>query len=213
MTKFQKKVSIDFDATIHAHKTPWTRYDEIHDPPVPGAFDAIRSYLDADVEVHIHTCRLSTSEFNGVNADPILAMAAMASWFIYHGLESEYADRLNYAIHGKPYVDLYIDDRNFVFEGTFPTVAEIEGFRPWMKRGPFVPPKYNDEAADAKEELEACLNAAEGDSQFFIGKGWHAYHRVAELRVRYEELVEFKKALPRPLVIAWELGRILLGKG
>jgi hypothetical protein len=57
----------------------------------------------------------------------------MKAWLLLHGMNPEKADRLLFPLH-KPKATLYIDDRGWQFNGTFPTLDEIEVFLPWNRR-------------------------------------------------------------------------------
>lgn len=52
---FMKTIAVDFDGVIHRYSEGWKDGD-IYDPPVPGAFDALRKLLE-DYYVFIFTTR------------------------------------------------------------------------------------------------------------------------------------------------------------
>lgn len=120
---FPQRICIDFDGVVHLNKSKYTVPHEIPDPPVDDAFRAIETYLRAGFRVAIFSARSYTLE--GANA--------MMRWFIQHGMRPEVLDHLEFPTH-KPGACLYIDDRGYHFEGTFPTVHWIKSFQPWNKK-------------------------------------------------------------------------------
>jgi hypothetical protein len=131
----KQTVCIDFDGVIHSYTSPWTHATEIHDPPVPGAFNAIRGYLDAGLEVAIYSSRSSYGEYywgDGLSDRASEGIAAMENWIRDNGGQD-----IVYAVKWpleKPPAMLYIDDRGYTFEGTFPPTEFIKNFTPWNKR-------------------------------------------------------------------------------
>lgn len=115
-------ISLDFDGVIHAYTSQFTLPTEIHDDPVPGAFEFIREALIAGYGVHIHSAR----------ANDVGTEQAIIQWFLKHGLEHFYVDRLNISPLKKGAV-IYIDDRGWRFEGTFPSLETIRSLRQWNK--------------------------------------------------------------------------------
>lgn len=128
MKKFRKVVAIDFDGVIHQHVSKWTVAQEIHDGPVEGAFDFIERVLD-EFDVTIFSARA---------ADP-LGGKAIVGWLLHHwvaaGRDQRIIERVSISAR-KPHAFIYIDDRGWRFEGTFPTMEELRTFEPWMKKLP-----------------------------------------------------------------------------
>jgi len=120
---FPKRICIDFDGVIHSHISPWKGPEIIEDPPVPGAFFAIETYLKAGFRVAIFSCR--SSKDGGVRA--------MMNWFYQHGISAAMVDHLEFPCH-KPAAEIYIDDRGFHFEGSFPSVEWIQAFKTWNRQ-------------------------------------------------------------------------------
>lgn len=79
MTGFVPTFCLDFDGVIHSYTSGWKGSDVIPDEPVPGAFDFIREAMDSEVQVVVFSSRS--------HADDPFAIAAMADWFVKHGME------------------------------------------------------------------------------------------------------------------------------
>jgi len=136
-----KIISIDFDGVIHAYTSPFTTATEIHDGPVPGALDFIRTALDRGFGVHIHTARANNPHVED----------AIVAWLLTHGLEHYHVDALSISARKKGAV-VYIDDRGWRFEGRFPTFDEIGALRQWNRLPTSVRP-----------EIAAALRRYEGE--------------------------------------------------
>lgn len=118
MVDGRRTVCVDFDGVIHRYISPWTEAYEIHDGPVDGAIEWL---LDTSKHytVVIHTTR----------ARSVRARLAIREWLAKHGL-----GRLAHTIditNEKVPAMIYIDDRGWRFEGTFPSVAQIKQAYPW----------------------------------------------------------------------------------
>ncbi len=116
----KKSVGIDFDGVIHSYTSGWTGYSYIKDPPVEGAFNMLNAYLE-HFTVYIFSSRSVGGDI-GING--------MKKWFEKHGFDH---DKLKFSTK-KPQCTLYIDDRGYQFEGTFPSVEYIQDFKPWNKK-------------------------------------------------------------------------------
>jgi hypothetical protein len=114
-------IAVDFDGVIHSYTTPWISATEIPDLPVPGAIDWLNK-ISKDFKVVIHTTRGET----------LSGQAAVRDWLTKHGYEL--ADTTEVEVTAlKPAALVYIDDRAWRFEGTFPSRHEIHMARPWNK--------------------------------------------------------------------------------
>lgn len=118
-----KRVVLDFDGVVHEYSSGWRGADQIPDPPVDGAFDAMRAYLLAGWTVAIFSAR--SHQPGGVEA--------MMAWFAEHGA-LDLVGQLEFPKH-KPPAKLYIDDRGHCFDGMWPAPRELEEFQPWHKDG------------------------------------------------------------------------------
>ena len=116
-----KTICLDFDGVIHSYTSGWCGEAVIVDHPVDGAFEWLEKAVDL-FDIVILSSR-SKSESG---------RAAMKAWFLVHGLDSGILQKITFAEH-KPPAFLTIDDRAICFNGTFPTVEEIENFKPWYK--------------------------------------------------------------------------------
>ena len=123
------RIAIDFDGVIH--DCPGFKAPRVIDgEPIHGAFDWIRARLDAGDTVTLHTCRLMNNvphNETSVKEEPIQPrIEAIASWFYDHGgCDIVRHPRFMWWVHGgKPWADIYIDDKAARFDGTFP---DLEG--------------------------------------------------------------------------------------
>lgn len=119
---------VDFDGVLHSYTSRWTGAGVVSDPPVEGAIDFLREAVK-HFKVSIYSSRSS---------DPA-GIAAMQSWlrgFVAHdrdGQDMGFLDLIEYPTH-KPAAFLTIDDRAYLFEGTFPKPESLLSFKPWNKR-------------------------------------------------------------------------------
>lgn len=112
-------LAIDFDGVLSDY-TGWRGHNAPFDPPVEGAFQTLRDYIDNGYDIVVHTSR----------ADSQSQTQRLWAWFKEFGLERRYLDHL--AITStKPAAVMYIDDRAWYFTGTFPTIQEIKEFKTW----------------------------------------------------------------------------------
>lgn len=112
----KKTVVLDFDGVLHCYTSGWQGSDVIPDPPVPGAKEFCEELVKYyDVIVVSTRCSQGASD-------------AIERWLKVYG----FPGTMTVSQTGqKPPCVLTIDDRAFCFSGTFPTIGEIRGFRPW----------------------------------------------------------------------------------
>jgi hypothetical protein len=120
ITENMKTLAIDFDGCLSAY-TGWKGPDHL-DPPLPGAIEALRGYL-RHYEVVIFTTRVET----------IAGVTALRLWLKEAGLSTEEVSAIRIT-NTKPPAWLYIDDRCYLFTGTFPSVEEIDAFKPYWQK-------------------------------------------------------------------------------
>lgn len=118
----RRNLSLDFDGVIHRYDSEWDGHESIPDPPVDGAFDFITQAIE-HYDIAIFSVRSKT----------IAGIFAMREWFLRHGLPKDVLERLSFPSE-KPRAVLYIDDRGWQFNGTFPSLDEIKSFKPWNRR-------------------------------------------------------------------------------
>lgn len=125
----KKIICVDFDGVLHSYTSGWKGPQVVPDPPVPGAMKWLYEAVDV-FDVQIYSSR--SKETFGV--------PAMCEWIQKH-LAAEYGTteavatmkKLSFPTQ-KPAAFLTIDDRAFLFQGTFPSVEFINNFKPWNKQ-------------------------------------------------------------------------------
>jgi hypothetical protein len=117
-------IAVDFDGVLHSYSSPWQGATVIPDPPVEGAIQ----WLERMVE-HFTVFIFST------RCKEISGPPAMLNWFKEYGLPEGVRRQLYFEAE-KPPALIYLDDRAMTFTGTFPTIDEINVFRPWNKKSP-----------------------------------------------------------------------------
>lgn len=114
---------VDFDGVLHDFDGRWKGHSSILGEPVKGALEWL-ACVTVDYDVVILTTRGAT----------VLGQEAVKRWLERYGFPEESLGEL-VVTDEKPPALLYIDDRAWQFEGTFPTAHEIDTFRPWNRRG------------------------------------------------------------------------------
>ena len=111
-------IAVDFDGVLHSYRSPWTAHEAIPDPPVDGAIDWLNEVC-AHFPVVVFTTRAATPA----------GRAAIVEWLALHGFTGVLHD----ITAVKPPALFILDDRAWRFEGpgTFPTIRDIVGARPW----------------------------------------------------------------------------------
>lgn len=117
----RETICVDFDGVIHSYGSGWLGGTVIPDPPVPGAIDWLVQ-VDERYEIAIFSTR--TIEAGAVDA--------MREYLRAHGLPPAIIERIQFP-RSKPPARIYLDDRGWRFEGTFPSLEEIRSFRPWSQ--------------------------------------------------------------------------------
>jgi hypothetical protein len=128
---------LDFDGVIHSYDSGWKGADVIPDPPVPGALDFIEQAL-----LHFRVAIFSSRSHQPGGLD------AMKKWLMGHfGNHFATRDGLPEAVRAvtmvndyiewpleKPAAMISIDDRALTFDGSWPAIETLKGFKPWNKR-------------------------------------------------------------------------------
>lgn len=134
-----KLIALDFDGVLNSYASGWQADGSIPDAPVPGAMRFLEQ-LHADA-------RYATAIFSLRNTQPG-GVLAMQDWLREHlaryHLQHHYRPRTMWA-HAveivnaisfpqtKPRAWVFIDDRGWRFEGTFPTLDTLETLERWSK--------------------------------------------------------------------------------
>jgi hypothetical protein len=116
-----KTIAIDFDGVL-ADYHGWEGPEHLG-APLPGALAFIHDLLASDYQVVIFTTR----------ADSLAGREMIRLWFMTQKVCEHCLAKLELT-NIKPPAWLYIDDRCFLFKGTYPTIKEIEDFKPWWKQ-------------------------------------------------------------------------------
>lgn len=111
----KKTIAIDLDGVL-ARYDGWRGPDH-YGEPLPGAMAFLRELIDADMQPVIFTTREGP---------------ALDLWLRTY-CPKEILENL-IVTRTKPPAWLYIDDRCFLFKGWFPTLAEINDFKPWWDK-------------------------------------------------------------------------------
>lgn len=124
-----KILCVDFDGVIHSYNSGWKGIGIISDPPVPGAMQwLVDMHMNPDYEVHIYSAR--SAEKAGIGAMKLyIEICLQEAGFTNPGFVSK---GLIFATE-KPKAYLTIDDRAICFRGTFPSVLEMDNYKPWNK--------------------------------------------------------------------------------
>lgn len=102
----KKGLCLDFDGVLHSYTSGWTGADNITDPPVAGAVEAVTDYVK-NFDVYVYSAR--SSQPNGI--------WAMRLWLAKHGFP---VGQLKFPT-SKPPTNIYMDDNGYRFEGKFPS--------------------------------------------------------------------------------------------
>lgn len=122
MTEEKKyTIAIDFDGVIHSYTSGWHGHDTALDPPVPGAAEFLAQALERGYDVAVCSTRAETVEGRIAIRDYLLNMIPA------------YLERRIRVEAGKPKALVYIDDRGWRFDGTFPSLDDVDLFTPWNK--------------------------------------------------------------------------------
>lgn len=131
---------LDFDGVLHSYTSGWKGADTISDPPVGGAI----AFLVEAVE-HFEVAIFSSRSYQsgGIEAMKSWIEAELWDHFDLKGTDGvteqgiaamcEVRDAISWPTV-KPRAMVTIDDRALNFDGTWPNMVELLGFKPWNKR-------------------------------------------------------------------------------
>lgn len=118
---YRKIICVDFDGVLHSYKSGWKGVDVVADPPVEGALAWLSQLCnDPDLQVMVYSSRSKAAS----------GIYAMQRWLEKYGFDST---RVEFPTE-KPVAFLTIDDRAWLFTGTFPALEEIHSFKSWVSR-------------------------------------------------------------------------------
>jgi hypothetical protein len=123
----RKIISLDFDGVLHKYVKGTYTGDStiIPNPPVPGAIKWLSSIVsDGRFLVVIYSSRSKILGFE----------EALYEWLKLNGMEEDLIRKLAVCTT-KPPAFLFIDDRNWRFNGKFPDAEAMLGFRAWHEEG------------------------------------------------------------------------------
>ncbi|MCK5930992.1 MAG: hypothetical protein KAG89_02385 [Fulvimarina manganoxydans] len=132
----KKLISIDFDGVLHSYASGWQGAGTVSDAPVEGAMDFLRSIVeDGRFDIVISSSR----------CDREAGREAIRAFLDRHLVEA-YGEVVGLTIAAcvrvgdgtKPPSYLHIDDRAWTFDGVWPSLDAIDGFKPWNKRDDIV---------------------------------------------------------------------------
>lgn len=116
---------LDFDGVCHMYTSGWKGAAVIPDEPVPGLFKFLCDTVDV-FEVNIFSSR--SNQEGGIQA--------MKDWFVAHLPQHalwHIMNNLRFPTE-KPPAFIGIDDRVLTFAGVWPSVEELQNFKPWNKK-------------------------------------------------------------------------------
>ncbi len=131
---------LDFDGVINSYKSGWIEHDFIPDPPVPGVMQFLAEAIK-HFDVKIYSSRSNSKYTGGVRA----MMMYIQYWAKRELPNTEPDYTANAVINAicynkeawpqeKPPAFVTIDDRALTFNGVFPSIEEIQNFKPWNKK-------------------------------------------------------------------------------
>jgi hypothetical protein len=120
----RRTICIDFDGVIHSYASGWKSIDDIPDPPVEGAIEFLRRLITAE---------LLTPAIYSARSKNSTGIQAMQMWLRKYGMSPQEVRAIEWP-REKPPATMYIDDRGWRFEGTFPTYNEMLAFDSWINQ-------------------------------------------------------------------------------
>lgn len=118
----KKTIVVDFDGVLHSYTSGWKGATVVPDAPVDGALEWLAAAVER-FDVAIHSSR--SREKGGIEA--------MREWLLREGLAERVLEQLKFPRTKVP-AHVYLDDRGWRFEGTFPELDALDAFQPWFKR-------------------------------------------------------------------------------
>lgn len=120
MSEYVKPIlALDFDGVLNSYKSGFGAADVLPDPPVEGSVEACYEYAE-EFSLHVHSARCIDE------ASVRAVQRYLRDW--------GYPEGMRVGRGQKPQAKVYIDDRGFQFNGKFPSVDYLVGFKPWYER-------------------------------------------------------------------------------
>jgi hypothetical protein len=121
-------VACDFNGVIHDHRDRVKGSCCADDPDIPGAIDWLKATSEK-FDIVLVSASFARAEFVSSAKVWLAAKGIPREWLVpvYPG-----RNRITLTPF-KPPCLLFVDDRAFFFQGRFPTVKEIETFKPWNR--------------------------------------------------------------------------------
>ena len=113
------RICIDFDGVINSYTSGYKSGDDTYlpDPPVEGARDFVEKCFESFQEVYILSSRCQT----------LSGMIAMKDWLQKWGFPDVPISYVKYP------AEVYVDDRGWRFNGTFPDPQSLVDCGSWVK--------------------------------------------------------------------------------
>ncbi len=129
---FKKIICVDFDGVIHWYRKGWCD-GKIYDEPVPGAIQwLVELVASEEHEVCIYSSRSKDTDLLHAMKVWIYKQVRIYNLIAFNDATAiQVIDRLKFPTE-KPPAWLTIDDRAICFTGTFPSISDIDNFKPWQ---------------------------------------------------------------------------------
>lgn len=143
---------VDFDGVIHSYTSGWQGANQIPDPPVPGAISFLSRAKDV-FDIQIFSSR--SNQPGGIEAMKRWMRDAVYGHFdcVFttgspHDFDQANAllDAISYPTE-KPSAMISIDDRALTFTGVWPSLRELQEFKPWNKQPEILRPNSSETAS------------------------------------------------------------------
>jgi hypothetical protein len=122
----RKLIAIDFDGVLHSCINNSYKGEalKIDNPPVPDSIKWLTALVnDSRFFVTIYSCRSKVLGFE----------KALHEWLLKNGMEQKDINKISVSVT-KPDAFLFIDDRNWKFNGKFPRIDDLLTFKSWSEK-------------------------------------------------------------------------------
>ena len=127
---FKRIICLDFDGVVHSYVSGWKGPRVITDPPVDGALEWMHRALNSGYHVCVFSSR---GRYLG-------GRRAMRKWLRHHAGEGWWFEQMDIGLEDvefplfKPPAHITIDDRALTFTGEFPSLGDVDTFKPWNRK-------------------------------------------------------------------------------